>query len=369
MMAELPPGIDKSEGNIPWDFTRPSALEKARFVEFHLNETIRLIFPQWSYDGWLDLHAEKENVLRRAANRASGTVCVTGTPGLTIPAGFQFATPATLTPSVLFETLEETVLSGTPDSRGLVTADISIQAVEGGLIGNVANGTVKLMVRPLTGISLITNPEPLTGGAPAESDASLLQRLLEALRRGMSFTGCDADYVRWAKEVPGVGQAFTQAEWDGPGTVRVLVIDATGLPANQQILDAVYEHIISPNDRMKRLAPIGATLTVAAHTPLYIDITADVTLRAGENIDTVTDRFKVNLDLYWLEATTEHDFTDVQSGAAQNSVKIVFIGSTLAQTAGISNYAKSTLSVNGGAADIVIPVGQFPVTREVKLNE
>ena len=42
MLDSLPQGIDKSEGNIPWDFTRPPALEKAEMVEFTLNETVKL---------------------------------------------------------------------------------------------------------------------------------------------------------------------------------------------------------------------------------------------------------------------------------------------------------------------------------------
>ena len=61
MLDNLPSGIDKSEGNIPWDFTRPPALEKAEMVEFTINETIKLMFPQWSYGEWLDLHGEKVN--------------------------------------------------------------------------------------------------------------------------------------------------------------------------------------------------------------------------------------------------------------------------------------------------------------------
>ena len=40
MLANLPADIDKSQGNIPWDFTRPAALEKAEFAEFTLNETM-----------------------------------------------------------------------------------------------------------------------------------------------------------------------------------------------------------------------------------------------------------------------------------------------------------------------------------------
>lgn len=138
MMENLPPGIDKSEGNIPWDFTRPAALEKAEFAEFTVNETVKLIFPQWAYGEWLDYHGEKVNTIRRAANHASGNLEVTGQIGTIIPTGYQFATPANLTASVIFETTESAVLEGEPDGNGQVTNTIPIQAMDGGQIGNVA---------------------------------------------------------------------------------------------------------------------------------------------------------------------------------------------------------------------------------------
>ena len=147
MLGSLPQGIDKSEGNIPWDFTRPAALEKAEMVEFTLNETIKLMFPQWSYGKWLDLHGEKVNCIRRAANRATGTLDVTGTKGTVIPTGYQFATPAELTASVIFETTESVKLDGEPNSKGQVTCQVPIRALDGGLAGNVAEDTIKLIDR------------------------------------------------------------------------------------------------------------------------------------------------------------------------------------------------------------------------------
>ena len=251
MLDSLPQGIDKSEGNIPWDFTRPPALEKAEMVEFTLNETVKLMFPQWSYGKWLDLHGEKVNCIRRAANRASGALSVTGTKGTVIPVGYQFATPAELTSSVLFEAIESVSLDGEPDSKGQVTRQVPIRALDGGLTGNVAEDAVKLMVKPMSGIAYVTNPEAITGGAEAESDADYLIRILDAMRNGSSMTGCVADYIRWGKEVPAVGQVIVDPEWPDPGlpeqfhyldrlgrercagAVRLIIVDSSGLPANK----------------------------------------------------------------------------------------------------------------------------------------
>jgi hypothetical protein len=120
---------------------------------------------------------------------------------------------------------------------------------------------------------------------------------------------------------------------------------------------------------MERKAPIGASLTVAAPAPLYITVEAKVTLSDGENLATVTDRFKANLDAYWLAASNENSIFEVQTGVAQNWVRYVMVGAVLAKTAGIENYDYTTLRVNGGTADIQIRLGEYPVTQEVNLYE
>lgn len=382
MLDALPAGIDKSEGNIPWDFTRPSALEKAEFVEFALNETIKLIFPQWAYGKWLDLHGEKENIIRRAANRATGILNVTGTPGTVIPSGFQFATPATLTASVIFETSESITLNGTPDNRGQIMTAINIRAVEGGVIGNVAEDTIKLMVKPLSGISYCTNPEPMTGGAEAESDEDYVIRILDAMRISPSMTGCVADYIRWGREVPGVGLVIVDPEWDDPslpeefhytdplgyrrcaGAVRLIIIDSNGLPANRQIIEAVYLHIAGTgDDDVKRLAPIGAHVTVIAPEGLTIDISATILLKDGADIETVIKQFKKNLTRYWLEVAWE---AKQSSRTRTGYVRWVQVGAVLAKTKGVKDY--QDLTINGGSKNIPITQVQYPVTGEVTLR-
>lgn len=382
MLDALPAGIDKSEGNIPWDFTRPPALEKAEFVEFSLNETIKLIFPHWAYGAWLDLHGEMVNTARRAANRATGPLNVTGVRGTVIPAGFQFATPAALTASVIFETLESVTLEGTPDNRGQVTAQITVQAVEGGLIGNVAEDAIKLMVNPLNGIAYCSNPEPMTGGAEAETDEDYRIRILDAMRLGSSMTGCVADYIRWGGEVPGVGQVIVDPEWDDPalpehfhymdalgfrrcaGAVRLIIVDSNGLPANRQIIDAVYLHIAGTgDDDIKRLAPIGAHVTVIAPEGMTIDISAAVLLEDDADIETVTQQFQKNLRGYWLTVGQE---ARLSSRTRTGYVRWVQVGAVLAKTKGVKDY--TDLTINGDNRNIPITQVQYPVTGEVALR-
>ena len=55
------------------------------------------------------------------------------------------------------------------------------------------------------------------------------------------------------------------AEWAGPGTVKVIIIDANGQPANLSIITEVYNNIMQPDNRLQRKAPIGATVNQSQH--------------------------------------------------------------------------------------------------------
>ncbi len=378
MLAVLPSDIDKSENSIPWDFTRPPALEKAEFVQFQLNETIKMIFPQWAYGSWLDYHAEIRNVTRKAANKAFGILHVTGILGTVIPEGFTFATASSLTASVLFQTLEEITLDGVASS-GKVTLAIEVEAVEGGISGNVAVDTVKLMATPLTGITYVTNPEPMSGGTALEDDEDLRARVLEAILLGTSFTGCNSDYIRWAKEISGVGYVVVEPEWDDPtlpdnfhytdssgktrcaGAVRLLIADDNGQPANEQIIEDVYAHIMGEDEKdYARLAPIGAHVTVSAPESLEINVTASLHLDEGELLSVAKGRILTNLAAYWVMVAADSQV----ASTGVSAVRYVQVGAVIAKTLGVLDY--KDLKVNGlEDVNISVSQAQYPVTGEV----
>lgn len=346
MMDMLPPDIDDTEGGFIWDFTRPTALEKAEMLEFHLQETLKIMFPMWAYDEWLDYHTKGKGLTRKPANAASGTLLITGTPGTDIPTGFKFAAPAKDdSPAIEYETKERYIVGETG------TVEIQVTAVVPGTGGNVPAGTVRLMVKPIEGITSIANDEQITGGTEIESDDELRSRIDEAdAASDESFVGNDADYIRWAKEVPGVGTATALVipEWNGPGTVKVIVIDANGQPANAAIIEAVYENIVSPSDRQKRKAPIGATVTVEAPAAKQIDYVFLLEIETGETQETVLERFKAGLQMYYIQAKKE-------KVARYNK-----IASILTETSGVKDF--TGLLVNGGEVNIGLEEDEYPVT-------
>ncbi len=341
MMEALPDDIDDMPGGFPYDFTMPTAVEEAELVQYHLVRTVMLMFPMWAWGRWLDCHAASAGLARKEAGKAFGTLHASGDVGTVIPVGTLFATETADSAARQYISTEKHTIG----EDG--TADIAVEAVEPGTSSNVMAGTVTLAVSRVQGITGVSNPEPITGGTDAEDDESLRGRIMEAFSSSSaSFVGNISDYQRWAKEVTGVGDAVIIPEWDGPGTVKVIVTDGNGEPANEHIREMVYEHIVSPDVPLQRLAPIGAFVTVAAPENVDISYSVDVKLKEGYALDAVREAFLANLGEYYKMA--------MQEGMLMYN----HVASFLLHTEGVGDF--TNLEVNGGTGNIPLDIGTYP---------
>lgn len=361
MMKNLPLDIDKTEGGIVWDLTMPTALEKAEMIQFYLQNTFQQMFPMWATGRWLDQHAHDAGISRREANKAYGHVTVEGDAGLTIPQGFVFAVPSSDgVPSIGFESLAEATIPSTG------SVDIAVQAVEAGTTSNVSNDTVTIMQSPMAGITKITNAEAMTGGTEDESDDDLRERIDEILAgKGDSYTGNNADYVRWAKEVSGVGYAHTIPCYNGPNSVKLVVVDANGVPANEQILQNVFEHIwgadsLEDRKSLDRLAPVGVMdFVVVAPTAVTINYSFKLKLETGATVDEVKSRFKAALSSYYQSVASGDD--------DMKPVMYIKTYSTLASDVlGVADF--EDFRMNGETTNITFHDYEYPVTGTIEVT-
>lgn len=348
MMRNLPSDISSMPGDFAYDFTMPTALEKSELIQFHVARTLMLMFPQYAWGEYLDLHGVQVGVTRRPAGNAYGSLEISGAPGTIIEKGKVFCTPATDdSSSIEFEVLDY----GEIPESGILT--VEIVAVEAGSSSNVPADTIVLAMQPINGVTAIRNPEAVTGGSDTESDEDYLERILDAYRKGISFVGNDADYIRWAKEVVGVGAASVIPEWDGPGSVKLILIDSNGQPANEHICEEVYDYIMYPDDRLQRKAPIGAALTVSAPDLVPVSYSATVEVLSGYSLETVKQEFEKNLLTYYDKALGEGE------------IKYTKVCAVLSETAGVNDF--SGLLINGVENNIQIHVYEFPVTEGIDL--
>lgn len=145
-----------------------------------------------------------------AAQKATGTLQITGEAGAVIYSGFIVQAG-----NQKFVTLE-TVTIGQDG-----TASAPIQAYEAGPLGNVAAGAIDTVVTPLAAAITVTNPAPTIGGRSRETDQEFRERYARSVDKP---GGSNTDAIRAELlEVPGV---ITAVVWENEADVE----SAEGLP-------------------------------------------------------------------------------------------------------------------------------------------
>lgn len=349
MMDNLPSDIDKTPGGFAYDFTMPTAIEKSRFIEENLMQTLMFAFPQYAPDAWLDLHSRQVHLTRHAAQKASGQLLITGEPGTEIEAGTMFYIPATANSGTIdFVTDDECVIG--EDGTVLV----SITANEAGSDYNVSANTITNMDDPMDEITAVTNPEPITGGTDEESDDDLYDRIAVEYDNSLTYLGNDVDYIRWAKEA-GAGDCMVDSSSGDPGTVILVLVDTNGDPATQELCDAVYNYIVSPDDRSLRLLPTAcAKLVCMAATSFTVDFTCTGLQYHSTTIAEIKAEFSVLLKEVFAEAKT--------SGVLRyNDVRPL-----LSDIAGVDDF--DTFLIDGCMENIEFSLEEYPMIGTLDFN-
>ena len=282
---------------------------------------------------YLDRKVAEQGVTRKQATFAKGTVRISGDVGAVVQQGAKVASG-----DILFAVDEEVVISETG------YADVSATCIAAGAKGNVAIGQITRFPVTLPKLTEVTNITAFTGGYDEETDSELLERYLEKVSRP-NVSGNKYHYIEWAKEVSGVGEASVIPLWNGPGTVKVVIVDSFNQPATSDLIAAVSEHI-------EELRPIGASVTVVSASALTVNISVKLTTDGSEDI-----KDKISA------ALTEYLTGDALKKAYISYAKI---GGCILAVDGVEDYA--TLRVNSGTANISIPAGSVPVLGSVVIT-
>lgn len=353
MLSKAPKDVNIIEGDFFWDNTRPSAVEFANMQE-KFKALLKIPFPQFSYGKYLDYLGELKGLPRNDATFSTGQIKINAVPNTQITAGKIACTVGTDDKkSVEFELLE----TKTIDNTGV--AYINAKCTEAGIIGNVPAGSIILMATPINGIKAITNETEFKGGTDIEDDIPYSSRIVDAEKQE-KLSGADSDYIRWAKEVDGVGYAYVEEEWNGPGTVKVLILDKNGQTATQELIDAVQEYvapIVPKGENRGGLAPIGALVTITTPSVLEISVKANFTFTSGYDSSSVLNEIKSSINNYitGIKLNGTILFKAIES----------VVGSFILQNKGIDDY--SNLTVNDVTTNITLSE-QVAIVNEVTQN-
>jgi uncharacterized phage protein gp47/JayE len=333
IFSQISNDYDKSEGSFIYDAVSGVAIAlEDGYIQ--MDTIIDKAFAETAFDEYLDKVTNEMGVYRKQATKATTTITVTGTDGTVIPLGTRF-----FVDSVYFSSTEsKTVSSG--------SASILVECEQSGTIGNVpANSIVN--VEPISGITSVTNPNPVTNGTNVESDDDLRERYFEKVRTP-STSGNSQHYINWCKEVVGVGDAKVLPLWNGNGTVKCVVINS-----NKRAADASLITLVATNVESQR--PIGATVTVVSATELAVNISVDIDLSPGYDLVSLKTAITDSLTNYFKEIAFNMDY-----------VSFALIGSKILEVPGVSDYRNLTL--NGGTANITIGNTQVAVVGTVNVT-
>lgn len=334
ILAAIDTTLDTREGSFLNEMISPVAMEIWKCYQ-SLNALIPIAFVDETSGPYIDRRSEEYGIKRKAGTKATAEITFTGTSGTVIPAGTAFLTAGGLQ----FRLKEHVTLEGGAGAGILEAAYV-------GEAYNVGAGEITNIVRAIAGLTSFTNAAA-NGGTDPETDESLLARL-NARRQTPATSGNAYHYRQWALEVNGVGDAKVMPLWDGPGTVKVLLVGPDKQPVDESVVSACVELIADE-------APIGAAVTVESAEGLAINVTAAVTIDSTTTKAKVQEELVSKLDTY-LKSIAFGSYTLLYN-------RVAFF---LLDIDGVIDF--SSLTINGGTGNITIAESQVPVLGTVTVT-
>jgi len=339
MLDRVPEGMDKREGSIIYDALAPAAAEMAQmYVELDVNSNLR--FADTAGDEYLDRSIAWSGMIRHPETKAQLRGVFLGAEDqlLEIPLGSRFSLD-----KLNYKAMEK-----------LSAGNYRLECETAGTEGNRYFGQL-LPIDYIAGLSRGDITEVLTPGVDRESDPELYARYQERVSKPVT-SGNRYQYEQWARENNGIGRAKAFPLWDGPGTVKVVLLDNDMRAPAPSVVQSVQNYIDPTQDGMgSGVAPIGSVVTVAGAEEIPIHISASVALTNGATLAQVQEL---------LEAGAEEYLSRL--AFAEPLVRYTRIQNVILDIPSVVDY--SNLAINGGTGNIEILEGSVAVLGTVTLS-
>ncbi|MFB5267077.1 baseplate J/gp47 family protein [Paenibacillus enshidis] len=282
MLDRIPDTIDKREGSIIYDAMAPAAVELAQmYVELDINANLR--FPDSASGDYLDRSIAWSGIQRKQATKArlSGLFWDKANQPLDVPIGGRYSLS-----DLNYKVIEK-----------IQKGNFILECETAGSIGNSFFGQL-LPLDYITGLVRAELTELILPGEEIENDESLYERYQDKITKPIT-SGNRYQYELWAREVSGVGKARAFPLWQGPGTVRVALLDNNMRRPADAVIQEVQQYIDPSQDgKGEGVAPIGPVVTVEGANEIAINISVDVTLAEGANVESVKEAIETGVSDY-----------------------------------------------------------------------
>jgi uncharacterized phage protein gp47/JayE len=233
---------------------------------------------------------------------------------------------------------------------GVASADLPLVCMTSGSVGNVLAGTITVIAASLPGVDQVSNANPLSDGADAESDQTFRNRFQSYLAtRSRATLAAVQNAIACVQQGLNVTiEENTAPDWVAQiGSFLVIVDDGTGYPPS-----ALLSTVATAVDAVR---PIGTTFAVVPPRVLNVNVSLTVVLNSFASASVIGSSIQNCIAVYL-------NSLPIGSGA---SVTRVAQNGYLAGS-GIANITDVLL--NGESSDIVATAGTVVKAGQVLVS-
>ena len=363
-LSRVPDTIDKREGSIIYDALAPACYELSEYY-MRLKKILQDTYAETASGQYLDLRVAEHGIVRFQATHAvkKGVFETENGNPIEIAIGSRFSTISDT------RAINYTVTAPFLDNGVAVMGSYQLTCEELGTIGNSYVGNL-IPISYIQGLSSAVMTDLIIPARDIETDEQLRERYFLSLK-DKPFGGNIAQYKEELKNIDGVGDAQIYPAWDGGGTVKVSVVDASFDPISSHFKDIIQEMIDPPpQGEGLGLAPIGHKVTVVAPSELTINIETTLVLMTGYTKNQVTGPITDALEQYLLDIRRNWGVGD-EFNQYVVGVYISRINAAILNVPGIANVTNT--KINSIANDLLLTenaqLQELPVLGVVTLND
>ena len=206
------------------------------------------------------------------------------------------------------------------------------------------------------GLTSAVITQVLIAGDDDETQEELYRRYLESFSTE-AFGGNITAYKTIVNAMDGVGGCKVYPVWDGVGTVKVVVQAADGGVPSTYLINQIQEALV-PTDGGTGygFAPIDHDVTVAAVTPVTVNVTTSITYTAGYSWATIGDQITAAVEGYIKSIAEAWPEGDARTEAL---VYVSRLEAAVLNVTGVTDIQGTTL--NGSTTNLHLDSDEIPV--------
>lgn len=356
VLANAPEGIDTRKGSIFYDAVAGITIQIAKLYT-DIDQVYQDVFISTATGKYLDLRASEYGMRRLNATPAKYQLVYTGAAPSVGMRFFHNETGKYFTVGS-----EEGVLLLVSEEVGTGSNDIPA-------------GDLAVPVNTVEGLTASSFGEAFAFGSDKERDEDLRNRIQEKIA-GPAENGSKQHYKTWCESFDGVGIARITPLWNGPNTVKAVLITPLGLPCDPAKV-AEVQHYIDPATKGltaevggkiyvvgdglgEGVANLGAHFTAAAADSVGINVEFTAVLAAGRTVSEAQTEVTEVLEEYFKRLVMN------TATASDIVVRITSVGAMIAGCESVIDY--SDLKLNGGTRNIFPGEDGVPVVEGVIVN-